>query len=88
MRRCPVPPLALSLALLLPLFPLLLPFFLLPLAAAFAPPSEISAGIFDAKARAMCAALWGQCGGKGYDGPMCCNSVRGHTCAYQSDWYY
>ncbi|KAG9045366.1 hypothetical protein FS837_006435 [Tulasnella sp. UAMH 9824] len=32
-----------------------------------------------------CVAIWGQCGGQGYNGPTCCQS--GSTCKYSNQWY-
>ncbi|KAJ3121338.1 hypothetical protein HK098_003778 [Nowakowskiella sp. JEL0407] len=31
-----------------------------------------------------CSAMWGQCGGSGYNGPKCCSSG---TCVAQNQWY-
>ncbi|KAK3988713.1 family 5 putative carbohydrate esterase [Cladorrhinum sp. PSN332] len=31
-----------------------------------------------------CAALWGQCGGQGYNGPTCCSQG---TCKFSNNWY-
>ncbi|CAG7853260.1 Endo-1,4-beta-xylanase B Short=Xylanase B; AltName: Full=1,4-beta-D-xylan xylanohydrolase B; Flags: Precursor [Serendipita indica DSM 11827] len=32
-----------------------------------------------------CSAIWGQCGGQGWNGPTCCQS--GTTCKYSNPWY-
>ncbi|KAK3388327.1 glycosyl hydrolases family 11-domain-containing protein [Sordaria brevicollis] len=32
-----------------------------------------------------CSAIWGQCGGQGWNGPTCCQS--GSTCRAQNQWY-
>jgi len=39
----------------------------------------------DSDGSSGCIAVWGKCGGSGYNGPTCCES--GNYCKYQDEWY-
>jgi lysophospholipase L1-like esterase len=52
--------------------------------ATSAVPSSTSTGGGNPQPTGSCAALYGQCGGQGYNGPKCC--AQG-TCKYGNDWY-